>query len=409
MLNQSISKKSLVLLGKKTWKKFDSDADYSEFIDKAFSRIEAGLDDYKFTPFICKNLNGKKGYDFATAEDELIGRKLNDNMRRLFKVKPSDRHAIIRQTISLAKDSQPITIARLDIKNFYESINRQGIIKFVSEEWLLSQQNRIALKQWDQQLTAQGVLGLPRGMSISSTLSEIKIRNFDKAMKYEDGVYFYARYVDDIIIFYSGGIDELKRLLQTNLNNKASELKFNNDKCKFFHLNEYSNDNVLELDYLGYKMIIETKPKKNTKKRNVKVFISDKKIKKIKFRIRRSFLSYTRDRNFKLLSERLRFLSGNQYIIGDIDRTKLKSGIYYNYPLITEFLQLKELDSFYKKLIISSKSPITTAINMIKNHGGSMNNSRINHIHSISFHFGFSNRIMNNFSSSTSKKIKRCW
>ncbi|MCG5047144.1 RNA-directed DNA polymerase [Pectobacterium brasiliense] len=411
MLNQSISYKSIKLLGKNTWIKFDPKVDYNSFVSKSFGEVEKNFinGEYIFSIFNYREFNGKKGYDFSKAADELVCKKLNDNIRRLFKVKPSDRHEIVKQTISLAKDSQPITIARLDIKDFYESIDRKAVIKFVSEEWLLSQQNRAILKQWDKQLEMQDVVGLPRGMSLSSTLSEIKIRNFDRAMKYERGVYFYARYVDDIIIFYSGGVDDIKNILLCNLRKTASELMFNENKSKFYSLNEITLERFLEIDYLGYKILIEPNPKNNKAMRKVKVLISDKKVNKIKFRIRRSFCSYVRDRNFKLLSYRLKFLSGNQYIIGDIERTKLKSGIYYNYPLITDFDQLNELDFFYRKLLFCSMAPICTAIKMIKNHGGSNSYIRYNQIKSISFKFGFHKRIMNDFSTKTSKKIKRCW
>lgn len=411
MLNQSISLKAVKLLGRNTWRKFTPQTDYNKFVVEVLDRIEKKFidDEYVFSVFSSKTLNGKKGYDFSNDADELISKKLNDNIRRLFKVKPSDRHAIVKQTISLAKDTQPVTIARLDIKDFYESIDRDAIINLVSEEWLLSQQNRQVLKCWNERLILQGVIGLPRGMALSSTLSEIKIRDFDRAMKLEDNVYFYARYVDDIIIFFSGDESELKRALCTNLKRTASELDFNAEKSKFYSLNSAAVSEFIDIDYLGYRINIEANPKDIMKMRLVNVFISDKKINKIKNRIRRAFCAYSRDRNFQLLSHRLKFLSGNQYIIGDIDRTKLKSGIYYNYPLLTSFIQLDELDAFYKKILTCPVHPISSAIRMIKNHGGGLSDVREKQIHSISFKFGFHKRIMNNFSAKVSKKIKRCW
>lgn len=411
MLNQSFSKKNLRYTSIKTWKKHATTSNYRDFLKNTIDQISIKNSDngYAFSKFVKNKYKNKIGYDFTCPEDEVIAQKVNDNLRRLFKVKPSDRHAIVKQTISLAKDSQPFTVARIDIKDFYESLKRKEIINFITNEWLLSHQSKLALKNWDKQLNAQGVTGLPRGMSLSSTLSEIKMRSYDKSIKREEGVYFYARYVDDIIIFYSGGVDNLKNIITQNLSIKAPELHINFNKSQFYTFNDTGVSQNFDIDYLGYKISAVSNPSKKQNQRKVSVSISDKKIRKIKNRIRKSFTSYSRERNFDLLIARLKFLSGNQYIIGDIERTKLKSGIYYNYPLITEFHQLKELDIYYKKLINTKHQPVHQAIQLIKNHGGHLNNSRIEQINNISFSFGFHKRLMNSFTNNISKKIKRCW
>ena len=267
----------------------------------------------------------------------------------------------------------------------------------------------MVLKEWDKQLDSQGVTGLPRGMSLSATLSEIKIRVFDREVRRNSGIYYYARYVDDIIVFYTGDRFELENFLTDTLSYTASDLSFNEVKSDFFSLNKGHFSSLERIDYLGYEIVIEPSSEGLESKRKIRVLISDKKIKKIKNRLRRAFSAYNRDRRFVLLISRLRFLSGNQFIIGDIERTKLKSGIYYNYPLINDFSQLNELDRFYKKLIFSKNGPAAKALRRIKNYQGNPNNSRVKSIESISFGFGFHNRIINNFSSDVSKKIRRCW
>ncbi|BCV57425.1 hypothetical protein TUM17384_13700 [Shewanella algae] len=234
------------------------------------------------------------------------------------------------------------------------------------------------------------------------------MRRFDNAMKNGCDVYYYARYVDDIIIFYTGEKEDLFKIINENLNKFTDKLELNPKKTDFYYLNNNS-EKVINLDYLGYRIEIHPKNIDNEHKRIVKTYISDKKINKIKFRIRRSFSSYNRNRNFKILHSRLKFLSGNQYIIGDIERTKLKSGIYYNYPLITEKNQLKELDSFYRKFIKSKNPVITKSMNMIKNHKVTSGKSRFDILNSISFEFGYNLRVMNNFSNKIRKEIKRCW
>ncbi|HDU8573205.1 TPA: RNA-directed DNA polymerase [Vibrio parahaemolyticus] len=225
---------------------------------------------------------GKDTYDFNCAEDEIVCKKLNDNIRRLFKINTADRHSIVKQVISLLKDTQPIKVLRLDIKEFYESIDREKALQYVINEWLLSHQNRCILKCWDEHLSSIGLTGLPRGMSLSSTLSEIRIRPFDREVKKLSNVYYYARFVDDILIMFTGDSEQLLSELEGILRKNSPELHFN-EKTKLIDLNCKKQSNS-KLDYLGYEIISSSEIHKNNQHKNriVKVIISEKKINKIK-------------------------------------------------------------------------------------------------------------------------------
>lgn len=409
MLNQSYTKNNLRLLKGKTLRKHFNGKDYEGNFLSSYDDIIKNINDssYQFSDFKTKVVNGKLGYDCSTAADELVLKKLNDNIKRLFKIKTSDRHDIIKQTISLLHDSQPFSIIRLDIKNFYESINRTEVIDFVHNEWLLSHQSRIILKSFNNHKDFSNLPGLPRGLSISSTLSELKMRKFDKAIRKVDEIYFYSRFVDDIIIFCIGEAFEVHAKVMRYLKEINPELEFN-EKTYIFDSNK-DNEEINGFDYLGYRIDFK-KINDFTKPREVTVSISPKKILKIKSRVQKTFISYNRTRNFKLLLARLKFLCGNQYIIGDIERTKLKSGIYYNYPLINTYHQLKDLDLFYQKLLRTKYKPISMPIEMIKRYKDNNNiSSRYEKITNISFSFGFYKRVMNSFDAKTCKKIKGCW
>lgn len=411
MLDQSISKENIKNLSTNTWYKRNSSKDFDTFFEESFERLEAKLsrDSYSFSNFKLFNLMDKDTYDFTCPEDEIVCKKLNDNIRRLFKISTSDRHSIVKQVISLLKDTQPIKVLRLDIKEFYESIDREKTLDYVINEWLLSHQNRCILKCWDKSLTSLNIEGLPRGMSLSSTLSEIRIRPFDREVKKLSSVYYYARFVDDILIMFTGDSDELISNLKEILHKNSPELSFNH-KTKLINLNSGEQSNS-KLDYLGYEIescgVVNQKNKH--RQRNVNVRISNKKINKIKHRVRRSFSSYASNRNYKLLISRLKFLTGNQYIIGDIDRTRLKSGIYYNYPLINDHSQVKELDNYYHKLINTSHGKVKNAISHIESFDSKTGGSRLNQVKKLSFYFGFKHRVMNSFNRKESRNIKRCW
>ncbi|BCV57426.1 hypothetical protein TUM17384_13710 [Shewanella algae] len=47
------------------------------------------------------------GLNLVQALKRLSLKKINDCIKRLFKIKPSDRHSIVKQTISLSRDNQP--------------------------------------------------------------------------------------------------------------------------------------------------------------------------------------------------------------------------------------------------------------------------------------------------------------
>ena len=411
MLNQTINYKNLHLLKGKTIAKFNKGRDSEFAFNEAFEKVKSKLsdDNFNFSNFKSSYINGKVSYDCSNPEDELVLKKLNDNIKRLFKVKTSDRHSIVKQTISLLKDSQPISIIRLDIKNFYEEIDRSKIIKYVHDEWLLSHQNRMILKSFNENTFLQNHTGVPRGLSISSTLAELGLRNFDSKIRKVKGIYYYARFVDDIIIFCTKNPKLIFDEASNILNKLDLNLEFN-EKTYIFNSNDIKNE-FEHIDYLGYKIHFETKPN-NDKPRCVKVQISDKKIKKIKARINKSFRSYNRTRTFELLESRIKFLTANQYIIGDIDRTKLKSGIYYNYPLITTRHQLRKLDNYYQELLKSNRPHMLKALKMIKKHNkkeGKKKQTRYERLKKLSFTFGYEKRVMNSFNRKMSRKIKGCW
>lgn len=401
MLDQSLTKENLVKLCGKTNIKFNSGHESKEsFLEKETDKIASKLnsDSYRFSGFrILKSPEGDSIYNFNEAIDELAVKKLNDNIRRLFKIRPSDRHTIVKQVISLARDESPFHIIRLDIKKFYESCDRKQALEFIKSQWLISYQSRLVMDSLEGELTKSGCEGLPRGISVSSSYSELILRNFDKYMRRIDGVYYYARYVDDIIIFTTKNPNEVIKTASNILGDNTINLSFNESKEQIISMVNNSEE-VKEFTFLGYKISITH----SESGRKIRVSLSKNKFNKITNRIEKSLRDYYRNRDYNLLSNRLRFLSGNQFVIGDDERSKLKSGIYYNYPLLNNIEDIKKIDTFYQKLIRSKKAPTSKAINLLTE-------KQQNSIKSISFRFGFERRIINNFTSKEFLEIKRIW
>ena len=137
------------------------------------------------------------------------------------------------------------------------------------------------------------------------------MRDFDQKVKQLSGVYFYSRYVDDIIVVTKPDLvpgnfkKEIKNYLRTGL-------LFNNSKSKSYFIDGTKQNErytPTSFDYLGYNFKISGRKKKESKFcRDIIIDISSAKIKKIKTRISNSFRSYSKDKNYKDLFDRIKLL-----------------------------------------------------------------------------------------------------
>lgn len=94
-------------------------------------------------------------------------------------------------------------VVRLDVRHFYESINREAILMKLVEDARLSYTTLDLLQTLFKNPIIASSTGLPRGLGISAELSELYMKYFDLSIRRVGGVYYYARFVDDIIVFCS--------------------------------------------------------------------------------------------------------------------------------------------------------------------------------------------------------------
>ncbi|MDR2651642.1 MAG: RNA-directed DNA polymerase [Prevotellaceae bacterium] len=148
--------------------------------------------------------------------NKLILRKLNDNIKRIYKDEQANRKIIISQIKVLLDETCPYWVIKTDIKSFYESIDRERLLKKFQDDSMLSYYSMFLLHKLFVNTVVDTTTGVLRGMNISATLSEIYLRKFDKWIRNCSGVYYYARFVDDIVIFINNEKDA--RFLLGNLN-----------------------------------------------------------------------------------------------------------------------------------------------------------------------------------------------
>ncbi|MEI8603374.1 RNA-directed DNA polymerase [Shewanella sp. PP-Sp27a-2] len=116
-------------------------------------------------------------------------------------------HTIVKQIISLLKESTLKYIYKLDISDFYETINPSLYCDKIFNDSIISAESSYILKEFLSAVDNSGVIGLPRGIGLSSTLSELAMRDFDKKIRSNSRVYFYTRFVDDILIMATSRLE----------------------------------------------------------------------------------------------------------------------------------------------------------------------------------------------------------
>jgi hypothetical protein len=444
-MNQSFNRQQLLRLCKQA-----EHIDYKLTIKQLSDKLEEIYETITENNFDFKLYQVSEYFLTHDLPNKLILRKLNENIKRIYKDEQANRRVIISQVKTLLGETCPYWVIKTDIKSFYESIDREQIISKFHDESMLSYQSMYLLRKVFDNPILKDRNGVPMGMGISATISEIYLRKFDKWIRRFEGVYYYARFVDDIIIF-SNSLSSCIKLIN-NLDEKLSELaeglRINNSKTELYDGKSLTSINRSNgkpigkskpLEYLGYsfkrKQEQTKKPllKKFQQIENLKYTINDyystflleritylefnsiqastdakltitiasKKIKKIKTRIVKAFLDFGQNKDFVLLEKRIKFLTGNYSIRKSEEGNNLRAGIYYNYLQVNDLSVFHELNSFYRKALFSKASGLGVKI--------SLTPVQKKHLRKHCFVAGFKLKVYNHFTYAEMRNIIKCW
>lgn len=409
MIDQTFSARNFLRLTTRLDpKKYKLGRNRSEYLS-SLEKISAEIlsEDFTFSAFSVSSRGGKPVYSVTSHIDEFAIRKLSDNLSRVYGVQQANRSEIIGQAIPLLREKVPFYLLKLDIKSFYESIDRSVLMETISKDSALSFRSKLLLNQLLGSSQHFPGTGLPRGISLSATLSELYMKEFDAHARNIDGVYFYARFVDDILIFCFSGAQSLKAMLASSL---PAGMAFNDAKECLLGFDRNGNcaifDGKPEISYLGYKFIFRPPgaPVSPPCPR-LTVKIAESKLMKMKRRIMLSLFSFIKNKDASLLNDRIRFLTGNCQMKRDGDNGKLLTGIYYNYIHIDEsgILELKSLTQFLRKAVLSKRGAFG------KNLQAHLTNEQRRLLISYCFEAGFRKRITHKSTPERLKQIKECW
>lgn len=296
------------------------------------------------------NIKGPALYQVEpTLGNLLLMRMLNRNLRSCYKVQPANRFTILHVLRDLLEERHDVILLRLDIKSFFESIPFDELLDKLKEDGILCPESFKLLEQIKKSYTdkSNANVGIPRGVPCSSFLSEIYMRDVDSRIKSLPGVYYYARYVDDMIVLVypkdvaSTPSDYYDKIYQI-VHDKGLELhpKTEGGKTKLIDNRKSRN---FSFSYLGYHIQVQDG--------DVSFSLSDDKYKHYEEWLRQAFATFKKDLSGKKqqgrnsltrLLHQLRMMTSNYPLAGS--KHFVMSGIFYKYPLLTNTSQLSALD-----------------------------------------------------------------
>ncbi|MFU3245704.1 antiviral reverse transcriptase Drt3a [Pseudomonas paraeruginosa] len=265
-------------------------------------------------------------------------------LKEVYHIEMPPRDILVAQVKSLAMDGAPKFILRADVESFYESVQHKDLLESIHQSPQLSVLvKRIITRLLGDYLKLSGTdKGLPRGVGISAYLSEIYLAYIDTEVKRHNEVFYYARYVDDMIMMFAPAKKETANEYLVSFGALLAKKGLSlNDKTQELNLMDEQRG---KFTYLGYEFDV------SPSSRGVRMSIA--KVKKYRERIEKSFKDYQAKMAFiprkaaRELITRSLFLTGNMRLFNR--KSNAFIGIYYSNKHITELSQLRGLDRLFQ-------------------------------------------------------------
>lgn len=379
----------------------------NELKEKAYniSRRKISLD------ITTKVIRGHQAYVTNNLETMLVCQIIKLELRRSYRLYPADMNVIIDQIKGLLDNPMPKIVIRADIRHFFESIPQQTLVQKLIDDGFVSCQTIKYLKgilfNYNIKTSNEQAIGLPRGLAFSSHLSELYMLSIDEKIKRIPGIYYYKRYVDDIIIVADPSIcsgEKYWEVINHIFEKKQLELHEDSDKKYIKSLDAEVQEASFE--YLGYRFTYA--------KGKLIVGLSQKRFEKYKVLIDAIFDIYARCSHYRSLKkrrlkdgegkyakkdallqlfDRLDILTSNGLLSGR--KKYVATGIYYSNKHLTDLSQLDSLDKYLQEKIEdkSSFDPPSNLFNYGKNNDYAKNIALIKHrLHEFSFKMGYEKR-----------------
>lgn len=261
---------------------------HGRLIDLELERVSKVVSGKEFRiniSLLPKLVGGKKVYGIGNALDQVLAiRFVQRALKVLYELRMPSRDTLVSQIKSLALDGVPKYIIRSDVESFYESVRHKELLDVIHQAPELSVLiKRILTRLMKDYVVVSGAAnGLPRGIGISAYLSEMYLSSIDAEIRRQDDLFYYARYVDDMVLMYAPQRKELAARYLETLSEilRGKGLRFNDKTKPIDLLSEFKG----KFDYLGYTFDVSSS--------SSGVQLSQRKINKYRSRIDKAFSDY---------------------------------------------------------------------------------------------------------------------
>lgn len=352
-------------------------------------------------------IKGHRAFASNNLDTVLVSQIVKLELKRRYRLYTANRDVIIEQIKGLLDNGMSKIVIRADICSFFESIPHQGLVSKLADDGFVSKKTVKYLKglfyAYNDKADNKEGMGLPRGLSFSSHLAELFMRPIDEKNKQTEGVYYYKRYVDDILIVADPAKGDKEHYWNVvNGVFKESGLALHNDSEKKYIACWDGTTTEKEFDYLGYKFVY--------RKGKLDVCLSQKRYQKYKTLIDAIFEIYAQCSHYRRrvdtrgqevprrdalhqLFDRLETLTSNGLLSGR--KNFVATGVYYSNKHLTNLKQLEDLDAYLAKTIDSKETfcPPANLFDYGKDNGYEKNVDLIViKLHDFSFARGFRER-----------------
>ena len=287
--------------------------------------------------------SGKKRviYSFPKLSVEnMLSHYLKQQLDRAFHIKYASRRKIINllfNTLVATKNMNDFVIVRADFKSFFDSVKSE----YVYEKYILPS----IIKREDKQLLEKYVENFKycyAGLRLSNGMTEIVCKDFDivlKARLSEYGVFFYERYVDDMLIMFNNYISEnrIKNIIRETIIEVfgSCPVRLSSSPGKFSYISRRNLVSSQNFNFLGYEFfILKTVNGRRDEIIDFEYGIAEKKRTKYSNMIERAFINYKLTGNDEVFRQQLKIFSSRVVIARQILGSNfdwLTKGVIANY------------------------------------------------------------------------------
>ena len=287
--------------------------------------------------------SGKKRviYSFPKLSVEnMLSHYLKQQLDRAFHIKYASRSKIINllfNTLVATKNMNDFVIVRADFKSFFDSVKSE----YVYEKYILPS----IIKREDKQLLEKYVENFKycyAGLCLSNGMTEIVCKDFDivlKARLSEYGVFFYERYVDDMLIMFNNYISEnrIKNIIRETIIEVfgSCPVRLSSSPGKFSYISRRNLVPSQNFNFLGYDFfILKTVNGRGDEIIDFEYGIAEKKRTKYSNMIERAFINYKLTGNDEVFRQQLKIFSSRVVIARQILGSNfdwLTKGVIANY------------------------------------------------------------------------------